>query len=327
MSAPARALVTGCAGFIGSHLTEALLADGTAVVGVDCFNDNYGRREKLHNLETAREWEGFDFVPLDLSRGELRDLVEDCDVVFHLAAEPGVRSSWGLRFDQYLRNNVLATQLLLEAMRDQPGTRFVYASSSSIYGEAEALPTAEDTKPRPHSPYGMTKLAGEHLCSLYHGNHGVDAVSLRYFSVFGPRQRPDMAFNIFCRAALKGDPITVFGDGRQTRDFTYVADVVAATRSAAAAPGIGGGVFNVGGGSRTSLADAIELIREFSGRPLEVQHVPIQDGDVRDTGADTERARRALGFEPAVPFADGLLAEFEWVSRSVQAATRAGHRS
>ena len=136
-----RALVTGCAGFIGSHLTESLLADGDSVVGVDCFNDNYGRRQKLHNLEHAREWERFDFVPLDLSRGDLHDLVEECDTVYHLAAEPGVRSSWGLRFDQYLRNNVLATQLLLEAMRDQPGKRFVYASSSSIYGEAEALPT------------------------------------------------------------------------------------------------------------------------------------------------------------------------------------------
>jgi UDP-glucuronate 4-epimerase len=151
-----KALVTGCAGFIGSHLTEALLADGISVVGVDCFNDNYGRREKLHNLETARDWDAFDFVPVDLSRGELRDLVEECDTVFHLAAEPGVRSSWGLRFDQYLRNNVLATQLLLEAMRDNPGTRFVYASSSSIYGDAEALPTPESTTPRPHSPYGMT---------------------------------------------------------------------------------------------------------------------------------------------------------------------------
>jgi nucleoside-diphosphate-sugar epimerase len=215
-----RALVTGCAGFIGSHLTEALLADGVSVLGVDCFNDNYGRRQKLHNLETAREWDEFDFVPVDLSRGELHDLVADCETVYHLAAEPGVRSSWGLRFDQYLRNNVLATQLLLEAMRDQSGKRFVYASSSSIYGQAEALPTSEDTTPRPHSPYGTTKLAGEHLCALYHGNHGVETVMLRYFSVYGPRQRPDMAFNRFCRAAIGGDPITVFGDGHQTRDFT-----------------------------------------------------------------------------------------------------------
>lgn len=315
------ALITGCAGFIGSHLTEALLAEGAAVIGVDCFNDNYGRREKLHNLEAAREWAAFDFVPLDLSRGELRDLVEDCDVVYHLAAEPGVRSSWGRRFEHYLRNNVLATQLLLEAMRSYPGKRFVYASSSSIYGEAEALPTPEDTTPRPHSPYGMTKLAGEHLCSLYHGNHGVDAVRLRYFSVFGPRQRPDMAFNIFCRAAVNRDPIVVFGDGRQTRDFTYVADVVAATRAAAAAPGVGGAVFNVGGGSRIGLVDAIGHIQEFSGHPVEVQHLPMEDGDVRDTGADTTLAREALAFTPTTAFADGLLAEFEWV---VSVAERSG---
>jgi UDP-glucose 4-epimerase len=318
MTAHAKALVTGCAGFIGSHLTESLLADGIAVLGVDCFNDNYGRREKLANLETAREWKNFEFVPLDLSRGELQDLVEECDVVYHLAAEPGVRSSWGLRFDQYLRNNVLATQLLLEAMRAEPDKRFIYASSSSVYGQAEALPTHEHATPRPYSPYGMTKLAGEHLCSLYYGNHGVDAVSLRYFSVFGPRQRPDMAFNIFCRAAVRDKPITVFGDGRQTRDFTYVGDVVAATRAAAAAPGVGGEVFNVGGGSRIGLADAIEHIREFSGQPLEVQYRPMQDGDVRDTGADTTLAETKLGFMPSTAFADGLRAEFEWVVSTVQ---------
>jgi UDP-glucose 4-epimerase len=322
-----KALVTGCAGFIGSHLTESLLADGVSVVGVDCFNDNYGRRQKLHNLETAREWDGFDFVPIDLSRGELNDLVEDCDAVYHLAAEPGVRSSWGLRFDQYLRNNVLATQLLLEAMRDQPGKRFVYASSSSIYGEAEALPTPEHTTPRPFSPYGMTKLAGEHLCALYNGNHGVETVALRYFSVYGPRQRPDMAFNIFCRAALGGDPITVFGDGRQTRDFTYVGDVVAATRTAATAPAVSGRVFNVGGGTRIALNDAIELIRGFSGRPLEVNHRPMQDGDVRDTGADTTLAAEALGYAPGTDFADGLTAEYEWAVASHERRSRAASQS
>jgi UDP-glucose 4-epimerase len=212
---------------------------------------------------------------------------------------------------------VLATQLLLEAMRDQPGKRFVYASSSSIYGEAEALPTHEATTPRPHSPYGMTKLAGEHLCTLYHGNHGVETVMLRYFSVYGPRQRPDMAFNRFCHAAIVGEPITVFGDGRQTRDFTYVGDVVSATRAAATAPGVGGGVFNVGGGSRIALADAIEQIGQMNGRPLEVQHLPMQDGDVRDTGADTVSAREALGFVPATSFADGLQAEFDWAAARV----------
>ena len=318
-----KALVTGCAGFIGSHLTEALLASGDSVVGVDCFNDNYGRPQKLRNLEAARAWDEFDFVPIDLSRGDLRDLVEDCDVVFHLASEPGVRSSWGVRFDQYLRNNVLATQLLLEAMRGQEERcRFVYASSSSVYGEAETLPTPESSTPMPRSPYGMTKLAGEHLCSLYHANHGVDAAILRYFSVYGPRQRPDMAFNIFCRAALEGEPVVVFGDGRQTRDFTYVADVVTATRAAATARDVGGQVFNVGGGARVGLLDAVESIRELSGRPLELRHLPVQDGDVRDTGADITRAAEVLGFVPKTAFRDGLRAEFDWIASARDAAVR-----
>ena len=308
-----RALVTGCAGFIGSRLTETLLQDGDHVVGVDCFNENYGRREKLRNIEHAREWAEFEFVPIDLSRGELQDLVAECDVVFHLAAEPGVRASWGTRFDAYLRNNVLATQHLLEATRSWPGKRFVYASSSSIYGQAERLPTPEEVTPRPFSPYGTTKLAGEHLCTLYHGNYGVETVSLRYFSVYGPRQRPDMAFSSFCRAAVRGERITVFGDGTQTRDFTYVDDVVAATRAAAAADGVVGGVYNVGGGSRIGLADAIDLIGDLAGGGLQVDHLPAQEGDVRDTGADIERARRDLGFDPRTDFAAGLAAQFEWV--------------
>jgi UDP-glucose 4-epimerase len=309
-----RALVTGCAGFIGSHLTESLLEDGLEVVGVDCFNDNYGRAAKLRNLERARDWDGFDFIPVDLSRGEVADIVEDCDVVYHLAAEPGVRASWGQRFDHYLRNNVLATQHLLEALSGDESKRLVYASSSSIYGQAEALPTQEDVRPQPHSPYGTTKLAAEHLCSLYFANHGVQTVSLRYFTVFGPRQRPDMAFHIFSAAALHGQPITVFGDGRQTRDFTYVSDVVAATRAAADAPAAPGQAYNVGGGVRVSLAEAIELIEGFAGRPLDVQHLDNQDGDVRDTGADTTRARADLGFAPSTPFAEGLEAEFAWLA-------------
>lgn len=319
-----RALVTGCAGFIGSHLTEALLADGATVVGVDCFNENYGRAEKLRNLEQARQWEAFDFVPIDLSRGELHDLVEDCDVIFHMAAEPGVRASWGTGFDAYLRNNVLATQHLLEAAARWPAKRFVYASSSSIYGQAESLPTAEEVTPRPFSPYGTTKLAAEHLCQLYHGNHGVQTVCLRYFSVYGPRQRPDMAFAIFCRAALRGQPLPVFGDGTQTRDFTYVEDIVRATRAAAQAPRAVGGVYNIGGGSQTSLAHAIELLQGFTDRRLELERTGTQQGDVRHTGADTTRAAADLGFEASTDFSDGLRQEFEWV-RSAEGAERQSH--
>jgi UDP-glucuronate 4-epimerase len=307
-----RALVTGCTGFIGSHLTDSLLGSGDEVVGVDCFNDNYGRSEKRRNLEHALEWKEFDFVPLDLSRGDLAEVVGECDVVFHLAAEPGVRSSWGPRFESYQRNNVAATQHLLEAAKLTPQKRFVYASSSSIYGQAEALPTPEDTVPRPFSPYGVTKLAAEHLCEAYHGNYGVEIVSLRYFSVYGPRQRPDMAFNIFCRAALDNRPLTLFGDGGQTRDFTYVGDVVAATRAAAEAPRAAGRTYNVGGGSRVSVNEAIELLESYVARPLRTEHHDVERGDVRDTGADTRRAREELGFEPQTAFADGLRAEFDY---------------
>jgi UDP-glucuronate 4-epimerase len=307
------ALVTGCAGFIGSQLTESLLGDGDLVIGVDCFNDNYGRGEKLRNLDRARSWENFEFVPLDLSRGDLGALVAESDVVFHLAAEPGVRASWGTRFEHYMRNNVSATQHLLEAANLHPGRRFVFASSSSVYGSAERLPTPEDTLCRPHSPYGVTKLAAENMCLLYHANLGVDVVALRLFSVYGPRQRPDMAFRRFSHAVMSGDEIRVFGDGEQTRDFTYVGDVVAALRAAAAKPAASGRVYNIGGGNQVSVNEALRLLSEYAGRPLDVQHVAVQHGDVKRTAADTTRARAELGFAPAVGISDGLRKEFEWV--------------
>ncbi|HWH93629.1 MAG TPA: NAD-dependent epimerase/dehydratase family protein [Baekduia sp.] len=310
---PERVLVTGCAGFIGSHLTESLLADGISVIGVDCFNANYGRAQKLSNLHHALDWRAFQFVPLDLARGELQDLVSEVDVVFHLAAEPGVRSSWGDRFERYVTNNIVGTQQLLRALEAAPGARLVYASSSSIYGQAETLPTSEDTPPDPVSPYGLTKLSGEHLCNVYQANNGLEVASLRYFTVFGPRQRPDMAFNIFCRAALAGEEITIHGDGRQTRDFTYVADVVAATRAAGVAAIDSGGAYNVGGGLRGSLRDVLAVIEGLAGSPLNVRYGVAQAGDVRDTGAATGKAREQLGFAPATSLQDGLAAEFEWL--------------
>jgi UDP-glucose 4-epimerase len=305
------ALVTGCAGFIGSHLTESLLADGYEVVGVDCFNDNYSRADKQANLTRARDHAGFRLLPADLVTLDARSVLDECDVVFHLAGEPGVRTSWGARFDRFTHHNVTATQRLLEAL--PAGKRFVYASSSSVYGDAETLPTAEEVTPRPLSPYGVTKLAAEQLCRLYHANHGHDTVSLRYFSVYGPRQRPDMAFRRFCEAILRGEPIALFGDGSQTRDFTFVADVVAATRAAGALPRGGGRVYNVGGGSRVSLAQTLEALAAIAGRPLDVRYGARESGDVRDTGADIARARADLGFEPAVALASGLAVEFEWV--------------
>jgi nucleoside-diphosphate-sugar epimerase len=316
---PDRFLVTGCAGFIGSHLTESLLDDGFDVVGVDCFNNNYGRAEKLRNLERARQWDSFEFVPIDLARGDLADLVEDCETVYHLAAEPGVRSSWEARFETYLRNNLQATQHLLDAARQFPTKRFVYASSSSLYGQAETFPTPEDALPRPFSPYGVTKLAAEQLCDAYHANFGVQSVSLRYFSVYGPRQRPDMAFNRFCRAALLGETISVFGDGEQTRDFTYVGDVVAATRAAGEMPAdvVVGNAYNVGGGSRVSVNQAIDLLHDLAGTDLNVERLAREHGDVKDTGADTTRAARDLAFAPQTAFADGLAAEFEWTREEI----------
>jgi UDP-glucuronate 4-epimerase len=308
-----RALVTGCAGFIGSQLTESLLGDGHEVVGVDGFIDTYATELKLDNLQRAREFNAFSFLEVDLTEAELGPLVEECDTVFHLAAEPGVRTSWGERFESYSRNNVLATQRLLEAVKQSPDKRVVFSSSSSIYGDAELLPTPEDVLPRPFSPYGVTKLAAEHLCALYQGNYGIETVALRYFSTYGPRQRPDMAFHRFCRAAVRGEPLTIFGTGEQTRDFTFVADVVAATRAAAVAPAAHGQVYNVGGGSRVSVNEAIEHIVSFAGRPLEVRHVESEKGDVRNTGADTSRAQRDLGFNPTTSVENGLRAEFEWM--------------
>src|SRR3954453_1492011 len=254
----ARALVPGCAGFIGQHLTESLLADGHEVLGVDCFNDNYRRADKRANLALAREYGTFALVHGDLVSLDVGALIEQVDVIYHLAGEPGVRSSWGPRFDRYTHHNVAATQRLLEAT--PPGKRFVYASSSSVYGDALALPTQEDTTPRPLSPYGVTKLAAEHLCVLYGEEQQLDTVALRYFSVYGPRQRPDMAFRRFCEAIVAGAPIEVYGDGCQSRDFTYVHDIVAATRAAAETPTPSGRVYNLGGGDSVSVNRALETL-------------------------------------------------------------------
>jgi nucleoside-diphosphate-sugar epimerase len=309
-------LVTGAAGFIGSHLADSLLADGACVVGVDSFLPNYASERKRRNLAGALDHESFELVELDLADpdAELRDLVGEADAVFHLAGEPGVRTSWGSSFESYLRNNVLATQRLLEAAKLWPEKRFVFGSSSSVYGEADELPVSESVLPRPFSPYGATKHAAEELCRVYHENHGVEAVMLRYFSVYGPRQRPDMGFQRFCRAALSGEPVRMFGDGRQTRDFTYVSDAVAATRAAAHAPRAEGRVYNVGGGSRVSVNEALVTIARLTYRVLDVHHLEREYGDVRHTAADTARAREELGFRPSVGLEEGLRRQIDWAA-------------
>ena len=309
------ALITGVAGFVGSTLADRLLREGARVTGLDCFTDYYPRPLKQANLATLLPHPHFRFVESSIQEADLDSLLSGTTHVFHLAAQAGVRKSWGRDFQVYTTNNIEATQVLLEAVVGRPVERLVYASSSSVYGDGTPLPMRETALPNPLSPYGVTKLAAEHLCTLYHANHGVPCVSLRYFTVYGPRQRPDMAFNRFIQAALAGAPITLYGDGGQTRDFTFVADAVAAT-AAAGTRGVPGGVYNVGGGARVSMTHVLEVLEGIAGRRLDVRREGAQKGDMRDTYADTTRARQDLGFRPSVALADGLRAEYEWLAAS-----------
>lgn len=309
-----KALVTGAAGFIGSTLAEGLVATGADVIGIDSFEDYYPRAVKERNVATLRGQSSFHLVESRLQEADLAGLLKDRTHVFHLAAQAGVRKSWGRDFSVYTTNNIEATQVLLEACVAAPTLdRVVYASSSSVYGDNVALPMREDARPEPVSPYGVTKLAAEQLCYLYHVNYGVPTVSVRYFTVYGPRQRPDMGFHRFLRAALTDQPITVYGDGEQTRDFTFVHDAVTATMSAAAR-GVPGRVYNVGGGSRVSIMQVMEMIGRVSGRRLRLVVDPVQKGDMRHTYADTSRAHQDLGFAPTVGLEEGLAAECSWLA-------------
>jgi nucleoside-diphosphate-sugar epimerase len=299
------ALVTGAAGFVGSHLCEALLDDGDEVVGVDAFTDYYSRRRKEQNLAPLRVHPMFAFVEADLAEVTVVPLVAGVDHVFHLAGQPGVRASWGPDFAHYVRHNVVATQRLLEACRGRPLRKLVYASSSSIYGDAESHPTPETLRPQPVSPYGVTKLAGEHLCEVYRKSFDIPVTSLRLFTVYGPRQRPDMAFSRLVRAALAGERFEVYGDGEQTRDFTFVGDVVQAMRDAALSPWCG--VANIGGGSRTSLNGVVDIVRDLCGE-VRITRRPRATGDVRDTAADISVATAAFGYSPRTSLPEGLAA-------------------
>ena len=314
------ALVTGAAGFIGSHLVERLLADGIEVTGVDCFTDYYDPALKRANLEGARRSGRFRLLELDLGRDDLAVLPE-ASVVFHQAAQAGVRASWGSDFSAYVHHNVLATQRLLERYRHAPLERFVYASSSSVYGDAEQFPTGERLLPRPFSPYGVTKLAGEHLTLLYGRNFSLPVVALRYFTVYGPRQRPDMAFHRFCRALLRREPITVYGDGTQSRDFTYIDDAIEANLRAwrSAAPQA---VYNVGGGSQVEVLEAIRILERTLAARAELRFEPRPPGDPLRTRADAALIERDLEFRTATPIEQGLVREAEW-ARSLYAEARA----
>jgi len=310
-----RVVVTGVAGFIGSHLSERLLAAGHEVVGIDCFTDYYERSRKEQNLETSRSSDRFRFEAADLVDADLAPLLDGADAIYHLAGQPGVRPSWGNQFDRYVRDNVIATQRLLEALKEAPIKRFVFAGSSSVYGDAERFPTKETALPRPVSPYGVTKLAAEHLTHLYTRNFGIPAVSVRYFTVYGPRQRPDMAFSRFMQAMTAGEDIEVFGDGEQTREFTYVSDAVDGTIKASTADVIGQ-IFNLGGGSRVTVNKVLATLEEISGLSVRRQNLPAAPGDPRHTGASINLARERLGWEPRVSLREGLTKQWEWFRAS-----------
>lgn len=309
-----RVLVTGAAGFIGSTLAESLLDAGSEVVGVDAFVENYPAARKRTNLETALRHRGFRLVEADLRTAPLEPLLEGITHVAHLAALPGVRPSWGESFRAYAEHNVLATQRLLEAIRLHPVERVAVASSSSVYGLPKRFPTPEDETPRPVSPYGVTKLATEALLHAYWANYRLPVVGLRYFTVYGPRQRPDMGMHLFFEAARLGTPVTVFGDGEQTRDFTYVDDAVSATVAALGRPSPEL-TYNVGGGHRVTLNDVLARVETVTGRKIARRRVDPPPGDPRDTSADVTLAQRDLGFTPRFDLTEGLKRQWEWQSR------------
>ena len=311
-------LVTGAAGFLGSHVCERLLEAGHEVVGVDCFTDYYARGVKERNVERAREWSAFELVEADLAENRASGLLDGVESVIHLAAQPGVRSG---DVGPYLRRNVIATRRLLEEAARSPLARFVYASSSSVYGNGTRRPTSEEMPVAPLSPYAATKVAVERLAESYRRRHGIPAVGLRFFTIYGPRQRPDMAFHRFIARCLDGEPIELFGDGRQVRDFTYVADAVEATL-AAAARGRPGATYNVGGGHPVELLDAIALIAELVGGPVRIERREAVAGEAIRTGCDGTLARRELGFAPQTPLGAGIARQFEHMLELTRRAPR-----
>jgi UDP-glucose 4-epimerase len=306
-----KVVVTGGAGFIGSHLCERLLDEGRRVVAIDSFTDYYSPERKRAHIAPCLGREGFTLVEEDLNRADLPVLFEGAACVFHLAAQAGVRRSWGAEFDHYTEANILATQKVLEALRMVGGVRLIHSSSSSVYGETQDLPMLEKSTLRPISPYGATKLSAEHLCELYRINYGIEYTALRYFTVYGPRQRPDMAFSCFITNALAGREIEIYGDGKQTRDFTFVSDAVEANVLASVYAGEER-IFNIGGGSRISILDVLDLLGGLVDDGLDVRFLEPAKGDVTDTWADTTLARRELGYEPTVRIEDGLEHELNW---------------
>lgn len=307
-----KCLVTGAAGFIGSHLSKRLISEGHEVIGIDCFVDYYPRALKERNIKELKKREEFKFIEANLISIDLRGLISDVNYIFHQAAQAGVRASWGENFSIYSDNNILATQRLLEASINSRIKRFLFASSSSVYGDTEDLPMRETSILRPVSPYGVSKLAAEHLCYLYYKNYKVPTLSLRYFTVYGPAQRPDMAFNRFITSMLKGKEIAVYGNGEQTRDFTYIDDIIEANISAMKADPIGG-VFNIGGGSRVTINSVLKILTEILSVKAKIKYKNTQKGDVGHTCADISKAENAFGYRPRITLYEGLKREYEWL--------------
>ena len=308
-----KSLVTGAAGFIGSTLTEKLLKKGHEVIGVDCFIDYYDRSLKENNMSSFIDHDNFTLIEKNINDIDLKELLKNMDYIFHQAAQAGVRSSWGEDFEIYSHNNIIGTQKLLEAAKESNIKKFIYASSSSVYGDTNNLPMQETNRLQPVSPYGVSKLAEENLCYLYYKNFNVPTLSLRYFTVFGERQRPDMAFHIFIKAILQNEKITIFGDGKQSRNFTHVKDIVKANILAAESD-VEGEIFNIGGdGKRVVLNDAIDLMEEIIGKKANREYQKVVKGDVKHTSADTTKAKKILDYEPEVEFEEGLAREVEFL--------------
>ncbi|MFC1509226.1 GDP-mannose 4,6-dehydratase [Candidatus Omnitrophota bacterium] len=313
-------VITGAAGFIGSFLSEQLLKLGHDVTGIDNFNDYYSSNIKRLNSISLLKSDTFHLVESDVQNLDT-SILKSADYIFHLAGQPGVRSSWGPDFKGYVDNNILVTQRILEAVKHSAALKkFVFASSSSVYGNAQELPLKETARPNPVSPYGVTKLTAENLCSVYSYNYHIPIVSLRFFTVYGPRQRPDMAFHRFFKAHLGQKSITVFGDGSQTRDFTYVADIVNGILSSAFTQS--DSIFtllNLGSGKRIALSEVIDMIGAITEKPLQVNYMPSEKGDMTDTLADITRARELIGYAPSVELRDGLQEEYSWICTNREA--------